>query len=102
MFFGRELYQMLRRYSSLPNFRIETFSTSAFGFLQSVPNYNAETGELKDVTRWKPYNVEAPFFWVFSHIERRRLERMSQSSFLSNLFAHQREKKYLPYLIKRR
>ncbi len=103
IFFGGPLYDMLQKYQSLPNFTIQTFSISSFGFLGRKPNFDPVTNDLKNQERWLPYNVEAPLFWLFDQIERRRLAEITQrQTFIMKMFTSDLSKHYIPYKIKRR
>lgn len=74
LYFGSEMVQRLRSHASY--MRIEAFCVSAAGYLDTFreqPNYDPATHGLLAPDRWQPYAVEAPFFWLFAHLERRRL-----------------------------
>lgn len=62
----------LERYKNIIN--VEYFLLSSMGFLKQgehiVSNYNPDTASVLDASRWLPYNVLCPFFWVFEEIER--------------------------------
>ena len=74
VYFGAEMAQLLRSYAS--RMRIEAFCVSAAGFLDDAreqPNFDPGTRSLLSPDRWQPFAVETPFFWMFTHLERRRL-----------------------------
>jgi len=106
IYFGNDLYKILNQYRSFTNLSIQTFSTSAFGFLPTVkrePNYDPSTGTLRSPDLWEPYNVASPFFWIFENIERRRIMKFAYDSFLQKLlFRNDRLKNYIPYPVKRK
>ncbi len=103
MFFGAELFSLFKEYSSMPNIDIEFFSVSSAGFIRDSsgikPNFDIVTGNLLEPQSWEPYNVEAPFFWFFENIERKRILQ-SGNSFASRLFGNSRLKEYISYPIK--
>jgi hypothetical protein len=74
VYFGAEMVQVLKSHAG--KLRIETFSVSAAGYLDEYrqqPNYDPGTRSLLSPERWQPFAVETPFFWLFTHLEQRRL-----------------------------
>jgi GTPase SAR1 family protein len=74
VYFGADMAQMLRNYSS--RMQIEAFCVSAAGYLDDYreqPNFDPGTRSLLSPERWQPFAVETPFFWMFTYLERRRL-----------------------------
>ncbi len=55
MFFGNNMYQVLKRHKN--KIRLEVFATSSIGF---------EFDEM--INLWQPFNVVAPLFWLFNEI----------------------------------
>lgn len=104
LYFGRNMYDFLQRYSQMKDrFTIETFSISSFGFVGSVrPEANNAGGKLKSSDHWDPYNVEAPLFWLFEMIERKKLHHPQSGVLGLSLFSKSRSDTYIPYKIKRR
>ena len=100
IFFGRQMYAALKQYQNLAQFTLETFSTSAFGFLGNQANY--DVGGLKNKEHWMPYNVEAPLFWLFEKVERGRLLNTASGSIGLKVFGQDRQKMYIPYERKRK
>jgi len=104
MFFGADMYSLFREYSSIPNINIEFFSVSSAGFIRDSneikSNFDFSTGNLLKTDMWEPFNVEAPFFWFFENIERKRIAE-SGGLFASKLFGNSRLKNYIPYPIRR-
>lgn len=97
-YFGSSMHQILESYKR--EIEMEAFSISAAGFADGKPNWNRQTNEVDFPDKWKPYNVEAPFFWLFDKIERRRLN--SSGKMLNRaLFRDDRLKHYIPYPINR-
>ena len=108
MFFGKEMATLVKQYAQNPCFVIETFSISAFGFIRSqnlIPNSARKTEDGSDTLlkpdQWRPYNVDAPFFWLFEHIERERLKNKASGVFGSLFFNNERLEQYIPYPIRR-
>lgn len=108
IYFGKDMHTFLKQYASMPQFKIETFSVSAFGFLKSSTKVEAnyvvgdKGGQLKNRDGWEPYNVEAPLFWLFEEVERSRLENPSSGVLGKNIFGKERISKYIGYRINRR
>ncbi len=74
IYFGADMHRLLKSYAG--KIRIEAFCVSAAGYLDAYrqqPNYDPGTHSLLSPERWQPFAVETPFFWLFSHLERRRL-----------------------------
>ena len=74
VFFGAEMAQVLRSFQS--KMQIEAFTVSAAGYLDATreaPNFDPGTRSLLAPDRWQPFAVETPFFWLFTHLERKRL-----------------------------
>lgn len=75
----RKTAERADRYANQQHSGIEMayFSTSAVGFVkrgrQTVANFNPEDGSILEPSRWLPYNVVAPFFWMFENVERASL-----------------------------
>lgn len=93
--FGRDIRTLLEGYRS--HFHIEAFLTSAAGFIETpdrgkIPNINIKDGNILDFNRWEPWNVSAPFFWVFENNER---DRISDTS--ARLYREHNLRNYLPY-----
>ncbi|MFT3892780.1 MAG: ATP-binding protein [Anaerolineales bacterium] len=64
------------------NISIQYFSTSAMGFVwdnnyNEFPNFDIGTGLPKFKYEWRPWNITAPFFWMFSQIETQETGRSS-------------------------
>ena len=81
--FGQQMGYVLRQYQHA--LQIRFFVTSSVGYYrphrQRTANYDRANGSLIAPDEWEPYNVAAPFFWIFECIERARLsqERFKQS-----------------------
>jgi hypothetical protein len=74
VYFGAEMTKLLKSYTG--KMEIEAFAVSAAGYLDDYrqqPNYDPGTGSLLSPERWQPFAVEAPFFWLFTYLERQRL-----------------------------
>ncbi len=74
VYFGAEMTKLLKSYAG--KMEIEAFAVSAAGYLDDYrqqPNYDPGTGSLLSPERWQPFAVEAPFFWLFTYLERQRL-----------------------------
>jgi hypothetical protein len=74
VYFGTEMAKVLKSY--IGKMEIEAFAVSAAGYLDAYrqqPNYDPGTGTLLSAERWQPFAVEAPFFWLFTFLERQRL-----------------------------
>jgi hypothetical protein len=60
------------------NIVVQYFSTSAYGFFwdsnyNEFPNFDITSGMPKFKEEWRPWNVTAPFFWMFNQIEQETL-----------------------------
>lgn len=106
MYFEKEMYEVLQKYNRNENFSLETFAVSAMGFLRDgtnmIPNYEVSNGQLLNPGEWKPYNVDAPLFWLFENLEKQRLRRNNSGVLGKLIFQPEREKLYIPYPIKRK
>jgi hypothetical protein len=74
VYFGTPMAELLRSYAG--RMQIEAFGVSAAGYLddrRQEPNYDPGTRSLLSPERWQPFAVETPFFWLFTHLEKRRL-----------------------------
>jgi hypothetical protein len=74
VYFGAEMAKVLKSYAG--KMEIEAFTVSSAGYLDAYrqqPNYDPGTGSLLSPDRWQPFAVEAPFFWLFTYLERQRL-----------------------------
>lgn len=67
-----EVLAVMEKYERLID--INYFAISSMGFLRSGNNYtanfNSDTGSLENSGQWLPYNVAAPFFWIFEEVEK--------------------------------
>ncbi len=81
-------------YHSRGNINISFFVTSAMGYYYDKegfehPNYsNNKNGPLHE-EEWQPWNVSAPFFWMFDQIERQ--QRMKQPNKFGSVFRQAEE-----------
>ncbi len=74
VYFGAEMAQVLKSFQN--KMQIEAFCVSAAGYLDATreaPNFDPGTRSLLSPDRWQPFAVETPFFWLFTHLERKRL-----------------------------
>lgn len=96
--FGKEMHDTIRRYAT--TFDIKLFPISPAGWTnnakENTSNFDSQTGVLLRPDNWKPYNVEAPFFWFFESSERERIKQ-SATGLSGLLFGKQREAMYIPY-----
>ena len=80
-------------------FSVKEFCVSSAGFLadnMETPNFDQATAEIRDEDNWRPYNVHAPFFWIFEEQERKRLA--DQGNWLAKLlFREHRLRMHAPY-----
>ena len=73
-------------YHARGNINISFFVTSAMGYFYDKegiehPNYDANKSGPLHENEWQPWNVSAPFFWMFNEIERQKIERSRKISF---------------------
>jgi GTPase SAR1 family protein len=97
-YFGAVMTNLLKSYQNEPKWKLEPFCVSAAGYLrggENKPNYDVQTRGLLYVDQWRPYNVEAPFFWLFEEIERNRLHKSRNG--LTRFFFNKRP--YIKYPI---
>ncbi|MBI5223172.1 hypothetical protein HY990_01995 [Candidatus Micrarchaeota archaeon] len=99
--FGTQMLELFRATIKDPskNLNIRPFLVSSFGYLdkaQTQPNFNQNSGFIQKKDAWEPFNVEAPFFWLFEQTERQILNQASQNIF-QKLFERDRIQSYIPY-----
>jgi hypothetical protein len=97
VYFGSDMARLLKSYAG--KMSIEAFSLSAAGYLDAYrrqPNYDPGTRGLLSPERWQPFAVEAPFFWLFTHIEHHRLAQ-GGSRLARWYFGRERLKRYIGY-----
>ncbi len=81
------------------HFSVKEFCVSSAGFLSDnmeTPNFDQATTKLRDENNWRPYNVHAPFFWLFEEQERERLAGQG-NSLAKLLFSEHRLRMHAPY-----
>jgi len=75
--FGTSMAHILDSYKN--QIKIKIFATSAVGYYwdssKRKSNYDPATREVRYPSSWEPFNVAAPFFWIFECNERLRLNR---------------------------
>lgn len=96
--FGPGMSQLFAGYAGRGTV-VRAFGVSAFGYLRSEnrqANLDGESIYLKDPNRWRPYNVEQPFFWLFEQLERSRLATFTKP--LGRMFfLSERRQHYVSY-----
>jgi len=102
--YGRNMHILLDEIRR--HFPVKEFCVSSAGYLsdgKDTPNFDpnrevqqGQRGYLRDEDNWRPYNVLAPFFWMFEDQERQRLK--SEGNWLARqLFAERRLNMHEPY-----
>ena len=72
---GSKSVSQLCNYASLRSkIELSYFITSSVGYCwdannQEWPNYNPSSGSIHNIEAWRPWNVTAPFFWLFQKLE---------------------------------
>lgn len=106
MYFGQQMCDLLKEFAKPSNIELETFAISAVGFyienMELKANYHIATSSIAHPDNWKPYNVEAPLFWLFDKIERENLDDQNVSLLSKLLFQPERAKQYISYPIQRK
>lgn len=91
--FGPDMVYLLQ--NSGQGVQTQAFATSAVGFYlqggKTHSNYDDSSGQVRYPDRWKPFNVAAPFFWLFENVEKQRLKKTP------NVFLEDRLKYYIGY-----
>lgn len=95
--FGESMLLTIKQYKQRLKL-IETFRTSAFGYIDDGGGKIPNTDPLFYDDVWCP-SVEQPFFWAFEAVEKKRLHSL-KNDFWGSLFKDTRVNSYIPYSIK--
>lgn len=97
MLFGAQMLSTIEQYSSVMN--INYFQVSSVGYYRTpqgvLPNFDEMSGSVMNPNQWLPYNVVAPFFWIFEQIERQRISKTTRP--VSRFLRSDRNNQYIRY-----
>jgi hypothetical protein len=101
MLFGSDMKAQLEYFSRM--LTLDVFPLSAVGYIgtgserkSNLHQTSSGNWEIMDPGQWQPEGVEAPFFWLFDHVERQRLQNNGEG-IVKFLYQGTRQKEYIKY-----
>ena len=101
--FGSRVGDLLRHHEKQNLVKGEVFNTSAIGYCESsgflIPNADRHHRSIRHPELWSPFNVAAPFFWIFEEVERKRLTQTLKPKQIERHYVPSPRPKLLPSML---